>query len=379
MDVIVLDITNRNPVQYNPTLCRYLALNNKNGKITLLSTNLIGEPDGYVFHKLLSIVPKSIENSRSKFKRVLRAIEVFVNYIFVIFYVLCKRPDILHIQWLPFIEISNIEVGILGVMKFFCPKLGIYLTAHNVYPHDISGAGKIKYRQRFKRIDQKINGYLVHLENTKLELVKEFCVDLSKLHLAYHGIYESGYVIDNNKTPDGKFCIVMYGFQNRYKGTDIFIEAFSLLPDEYKNKLSAVVVGRTDAKLYNEYSQRAESLGIKWINRFVSDEELYSTIGNSDLILLPYRSITQSGVLLLALSYRKPILTSDLISFKETLEGYPDDYFFETGNPQSLADILIRFVDGGIDIERQKQVIEKLNIKYSWNETAKNTLAAYMS
>ena len=113
------------------------------------------------------------------------------------------------------------------------------------------------------------------------------------------------------------------------------------------------------------------------IEHFVSDETLYDAIGRSDLILLPYRKISQSGVLLLALSFRKPILTSDLPSFKETLEGYPDEYFFKSEDPKSLSKLLENFVDGKIDVVLQMGIIEKLNIKYSWAETAKSTLNAY--
>ena len=92
---------------------------------------------------------------------------------------------------------------------------------------------------------------------------------------------------------------------------------------------------------------------------------------------MPYRNISQSGVLLLALSYRKPILTSDLSSFKETLHGYPDDYFFKREDTQSLADMLTRFVNGDIDKKMLCGIIDTLNNKYSWKETAKATLRAY--
>ena len=172
----------------------------------------------------------------------------------------------------------------------------------------------------------------------------------------------------------------MYGFQNRYKGADILINAIELLSEDYKCKLKARIVGlATDKDLYSNYYEKAKALNIEWINDFVSDATLYDYIGKSDLILLPYRKISQSGVLLLALSFRKPILTSDLPSFKETLEGYPEDYFFESGDPLSLSNMLKRFIDGEINIDKQMCVIEKLNDKYSWNNTAISTINAYQS
>lgn len=63
----------------------------------------------------------------------------------------------------------------------------------------------------------------------------------------------------------------------------------------------------------------------QWMPYFVAEQKLDYEINESDVIILPYRSISQSGVLLLSLYFKKPIITSDLPSFKETLKGYRDE------------------------------------------------------
>lgn len=379
MRIAILDITSRNAVQYNPALCKALSDINKDGEVTLVAPKLHGVPNGYKFKKLLTIVPDKWASGEGRIKRVLRAVEVVLNYFFVFFYLIFKRPNVLHIQWLPFVEFMGGEKYYLMLIKMCVPGLKIFYTAHNIYPHRLSGESKTAYIHRFVALNKYIDGYLVHLVSAREELSVEFNIPKSKIFVAYHGIYVAeNYVPSESSISEERKCIIMYGFQNKYKGADILIDAIGLLPEEYKKKVSARIVGlATDKELYSTCQEKAKALNVEWINDFVSDETLYEAIGKSDLILLPYRKISQSGVLLLALSFRKPILTSDLPSFKETLEGYPDDYFFKSEDPQSLSKLLEKFVDGKIDVELQMGIIEKLNIKYSWAETAKSTLNAY--
>lgn len=379
--IVVLDITSRNAEQYNPSLCRELASHLDSGCIVLMAPSHYGPIIGYKYKKLISFVPESKMTSVSRIKRILRAIETLINYFYVLVYLLCKKPDLLHIQWLPFLEILNIEKYILACFKIVSPKTALFLTVHNIYPHDIGAKRKKSYTERFKKIDSYIDGYMVHLNSSRKELSTAFNIDERKIHIAYHGIYKAeGYEIDaKSANKSENFSIIMYGIQKRYKGADILVDAIQLLPEKYQKRISALIMGRTDPGLYLEYYEKANKLNIKWVNRYVTDIELYSGISNADLIILPYRSISQSGVLLLALSYHKPILTSDLPSFRETLEGYPSDYFFEANNPQALADVLKRYIDNTVNLKLITNVINNLNIKYSWANTAKATLKAYNS
>ena len=378
MKVVVLDITSRNAEQYNPSLCEALAENLPNGKVVLMSPALYRTPRGFSYKKLISLIPKKWASSAASWKRCVRALESMLNYLYLIIYITITKIDVLHIQWLPYMEFVDFECPILVAIRFLNRKLRIVLTVHNIYPHNLTLEGKDKYSCRFKKVDKYIDGYIVHLKSSKTELSAEFGIDENKIYVAYHGIYiPEGYQIEKCMDNREYKRIILFGIQNRYKGADILMEALPMLPKEYLNKIRVNIIGRTDAELYEEYKDRTKKYNVEWINQFVPSSELYSAIGIADLILLPYRKISQSGVLLLALSYRKPILTSDLPSFRETLEGYPSDCFFEPDSPKALSEMLKRYLDNDIDEKVLKEKIEKLNDKYSWNESAKSTIYAY--
>jgi glycosyltransferase involved in cell wall biosynthesis len=67
--------------------------------------------------------------------------------------------------------------------------------------------------------------------------------------------------------------------------------------------------------------RRARELGIadrvRFVPRFVPDEELASYFRRADVVALPYREIDQSGVLYTALAFGAPLLLSDVGGFPE--------------------------------------------------------------
>lgn len=200
--------------------------------------------------------------------------------------------------------------------------------------------------------------------------------------MIHHGVFEPELSkLEEVKADDseGKVKLIVYGNQNPYKGTDILIDAIASLPVGYRRKVRLVVVGQPVPQYFEELKEKGKDLDIEWYPYFVDDDFLYCEIRKSDVILLPYRAISQSGVLLLALFFDKIIVTSDLPSFKETLEGYPSELFFETENVQSLAKVLMRIMDNSVDIIKVKAVGRELRERYSWHAAAKKTKELYQS
>lgn len=378
MKIVILDITSRNNPQYNPSLCKALVNIMEGGKVVLLSPRLSKQPDGFEHKKLLKIVPLKWGAGKGVVKRFLRAVEVLVNYLYVLFYVTLTRPNILHIQWLPLVEFFRGEEVFLFLLKKLTPHLKIIYTAHNIYPHNLDSKGKIAYHNRFVRFDKYIDGYITHLFSARRELSEEFGVPQQKIFVAFHGIYIAENYHSTRKSSNNNVKrIILYGIITPYKGPDILLDAIRLLPQSQRECLHITIAGATSEDYLKELQSKAEGYKVDFFPYIVPDDELHSLIAQSDYIALPYRNISQSGVLLLALYFRKPLLVADLPSFKETLQGFTDDMFFENGNPQALTDLIVRHLSHEIDVETQVKAIEHLNTIYSWEEAARMTYTAY--
>ena len=56
---------------------------------------------------------------------------------------------------------------------------------------------------------------------------------------------------------------------------------------------------------------------VRWVPRFVADDEVAAYFRRADLVVLPYREIDQSGVLFTALAFGAPLVLSAVGGFPE--------------------------------------------------------------
>lgn len=66
---------------------------------------------------LLSLVPRRFKNSENIIKRLLKVAEGLLNYVYTIARVATTKPNVLHLQWLPFMEFNGWEITILRGLK----------------------------------------------------------------------------------------------------------------------------------------------------------------------------------------------------------------------------------------------------------------------
>lgn len=318
---------------------------------------------------------------KRKILQFIKTLSILYNYLVLGWYIWKRQPDILHIEWFPLLDYVEVEKNIIAIFRYLAPRMKVVYTIHNVYPHDMTDMNKLYYRHRFGHLIPYLDSYIVHTRNTKNEVVDQFAITDNKIFVIPHGIFKLDTINAHNRlnTDDQKVAFIMYGNMSYYKGTDLLVKALSILPEKYKERIKLTIAGRIEEDYYKKIQEIQTGVETKWMPYFLDDDTLCQEIVNSDVILLPYRAISQSGVLLLALSFGKVILTSDLASFKETLEGYDDNMFFEAGNPKSLVDLLVRYIDNEIDVDKSLSIVDELNKKYSWDNIAKHTYNLYNS
>ena len=372
MKVILLDISGK-VVNYD--LALFEALNKESEYISI---------EYYIpSHGLLSLIPKKWQYSLNIGKRVVKVVEGLLNYAFTCVKVACSKPDVLHIQWLPFMEFVGWEFTILKCFRWLSPKTRLVLTIHNVYPHDMDDVRKRSYNERFRKACSLIDAFIVHTKISKEDVIREFGLSAEKIHVCCHGVFEpKGITISSDFRKDGKLHILQFGGQSYYKGTDLLVDAVCKLDEERKKRLETHIVGSISQSFLTELKAKDIDSIITWKAYFLTDEELYQEINAADLIVLPYRNISQSGVLLLSIFFGKLIICSDLPSFKETMHGdedigLDDSLFFKSEEADSLRELLKKYIDGSIDEEAVRKRIMHLKSQYSWQSAAKATMKVY--
>ena len=138
--------------------------------------------------------------------------------------------------------------------------------------------------------------------------------------------------------------LLFFGFVRPYKGLDLLLDALPLVRREIPAHL--LVVG----EIWGEeasYRQQVERLGladhVTFVNRYVPNEELGVYFGAADVVVLPYRSATQSGVVQLAFGFGKPVITTRIGGLAEVVADGVSGLIVPPGEPSVLADAILCF------------------------------------
>ena len=118
--------------------------------------------------------------------------------------------------------------------------------------------------------------------------------------------------------------ILFFGYVRKYKGLDILLKAFPKILQKFPNTFLLVVGEFYDNP--DSYFKLIEELNIrervKIINQFVPNEEVAKYYLASDVVVLPYRSATQSGILNVAYGFNKPVIVTNVGGLAEfVIEG----------------------------------------------------------
>ena len=175
-----------------------------------------------------------------------------------------------------------------------------------------------------------------------------------------------------------KKIILFFGLVRKYKGLEVLIEANKYLIDKLKD-YQILICGEsyTNTKFYNQIIEK-NSIGneIKWVNKFIPDDEVSTYFSASDLVVLPYLSASQSGIIPLAYSYQKPVVASDIKGIKEMILEGRTGYLFEKNNAKILSEKIENFFKNEKDYSTE---IEKFRERFSWDEFSEKIQLLYRS
>jgi glycosyltransferase involved in cell wall biosynthesis len=79
------------------------------------------------------------------------------------------------------------------------------------------------------------------------------------------------------------------------------------------------------------------------VNDYVPNEDVERYFSISDLVLLPYRSATQSGILNIAYGFQKPVVANQVGGFAEFIRNGETGLLVETCNAEAFANGVIEY------------------------------------
>lgn len=330
---------------------------------------------------LLDITSKLwIKNSL--LKRPLKIMEYCINLLTFRYRFLIKKPDVVHIQWLPLITHFPMEMWFLKSLK----KQGIKLvyTVHNVLPHDTGE----RYWTKFNKVYELVDGLICHTKETKTNLIQKFSLNPSKICIIPHGpMFHEVKMVNTNEAkdylniPQERVVILFFGTLRPYKGIEFLLESFKAVLNKRPEAL-LIIAGDGEAKYKQLLSDYIIKLGltnsVKADFRYIPISELPIYHQAADILVYPYKIIDQSGALLTGMAYAKPIVATAVGGMLETLRNQNNGLLIKYGDIESFANAIIKLLDDpDLRFYLGKNALHDLEEKYSWDIIAQQTLRCY--
>lgn len=176
--------------------------------------------------------------------------------------------------------------------------------------------------------------------------------------------------------------VLLFGTLARYKGVDLALEAFAhLLPRFSSARL--VVAGFPLAGFdVEEHRRLARRLGvddaIRIVPRYVPSNEVAAWMDLADVALFPYREVSQSGALQVAMSFGVPAVATAVGGLPEALRHGSTGLFVPPGDSGALAAALETLLtDGDLAARLGARAAAESRSHFGWERIAELVLNAY--
>ncbi len=160
--------------------------------------------------------------------------------------------------------------------------------------------------------------------------------------------------------------LLFFGYVRPYKGVDLLLEA---LPAIRRRRPVTLVVAGEFYEPKQPYVRLVERLGlgeaVRFLDRYLADEEVEALFRAADLTVLPYRSGTQSGVTQVAYALGVPVLTTRVGGVPEVVREGETGLVVPPDDPAALAQAALRFFEEGLSTP-MRAAISRLRVEYSW-------------
>lgn len=281
-------------------------------------------------------------------------------------------PDLVVFQWWqPFL--AFVCATIAHFVRRSSSARIVYLC-HNVLPHDPSPVNRLLIRIGFSQVCR----FVVQSREDRQNLLS--IKANAKVALQPHPIYDvfnvGRYTRESAREElgvDGR-VLLFFGYVRPYKGLDILIEAFAKSLERLESTL--LIVGE-----YYEnkaaYVTRIENLGaadrVVIVDRYVANEEVEKYFAACDLVVLPYRSATQSGIVQVAYGFNKPVIVTAVGGLPDVVKDGVTGYVVPPNDPDALSLAITRFFDEKKAGEMGRQIAVEKD-RFSWERCKESVL-----
>lgn len=291
-----------------------------------------------------------------------------------------RKCDVVHVH---FFHVGPLELFNVVLAKGL--GMEVIITAHDVESL-VEGLAVSRFERLAYRLASRV---IVHNRVSASEVRTLLPVEPHMIAVIPHGNYLNTLdelpgalsARDSLDVDRASKVLLFFGQIKAAKGLDVLLEAMPAIVEAIPETL-LVVAGRVWKDDFTRYAELINRLNISAHCRLaighVPHDEVATYFAAADLVVLPYLKIYQSGVLLMSMSYGKPVLASDLPGISENIKDGETGYLFAAEDSGALAEKAIQALSNE---NRRMQIGEAGQImvreRHDWNAIGRQTAKLY--
>ena len=277
------------------------------------------------------------------------------------------KPDMVIIQWWhPYFA------PCYYILSKYLKDSKILFICHNVFPHERFPLDKFLTKLALKQGDCYIVQSKMDAED--LQTIIRHPVFRQTVHPTYNT-----FKIENLSKEEArkrlhieleKKVLLFFGFIREYKGLKYLIQAMPEIVNKIENAELLVVGDFSNEEDKKSYMELIKQCGVdkhvKVYDGYIPDKEVEKFFAACDLVVLPYISATQSGIVQIAYGFEKPVVVTDVGGLPDVVTDGKTGYVVEPENASVLANEIVKYFENNYEEEFVKNVKGEA-YRFSWD------------
>jgi glycosyltransferase involved in cell wall biosynthesis len=240
------------------------------------------------------------------------------------------EPDVVHL------DDGSLR---LAMALPWLPRIAL-MNVHDPVPHGGDANRRIELGRRI--VSRRVDRYRLFSEAFRPAFAARARVPSTNVDVAPLGVYDVARAWLDEPVASQPRTVLFAGRIAPYKGLDILYAAAPRIADRVDD-VRFVVAGRPVDGYAMPAPPRLSNGGrIDAVAGFVAADELARLHAEATLVVCPYTDATQSGVILTAFAFGRPVVASAVGGLPEYVHDGRTGLLVPPGDPEALADAIVR-------------------------------------
>jgi D-inositol-3-phosphate glycosyltransferase len=269
-------------------------------------------------------------------------------------------------------------------MPFFAPCFGtvmrravhagrpeVVMVADNVVPHERRPLDGLLTRFALAPVDR----FVVMSNAVREQLLR--LRPKARVDVVPHPLYgQFGDAIDKAESrrrlgldPNAR-VLLFFGLIRSYKGLDVLLAAMPAVVEATGAQLLVVGEFYEDERRYRDLAARlGVAAHVRFVAEYVANEEVAPYFCAADVVTLPYRHATQSGIVPVAYHLDRPVICTDVGGLSEIVVHERSGLVVPPEDPAALAAAIVRYFEESWE-SRLVEGVRREKKRYTWESFA---------